>query len=166
MTKKEELKEKDYHGVAPIQSVVKKMKKEYDKDPKDWRLVGSSDKHGNSDTFIGKNPNTYWLKSKMLSPYSALSMGTVVKNIDKEIEENYGGKTLSPDDMLRFFGMAVPIKKDQNVIAAGIEKYSQQHGDYLKKIINEKHSNLGYKLARRVDEEFTRRYPQRKNLYI
>ncbi len=166
MTKKEELKEKDYHGVAPIQSVVKKMKKEYDKDPKDWRLIGSSDKHGNSDTFIGKTPNTYWLKSKMLSPYSALSMGSVVKNIDKEIEENYGGKTLSPNDMLRFFGMAVPIRKDQNVIAAGIEKYSQQHGDYLKKIINEKHSNLGYKLARRVDEEFTRRHPQRKNLYI
>ena len=91
----------------------------------------------------------------MLSPYSALSMGTVVKNIDKEIDENYSSKTLSPNDMLRFFGMAVPIKKDQNVIAAGIEKYSQQHGDYLKKIINEKHANLGYKLARRVDEEFT-----------
>ena len=166
MTKKEDIKEKDYHGVAPIKSVVKKLKKEYDKDPKDWRLVGSSDKHGNSDTFIVKKPNTYWLKSKMLSPYSALSMGTVVKNLDKEIDEIYGGKKLSPNDMLRFFGMMVPIKYDQNVIAAGIEKYSQQHGDYLKKIINEKHANLGYKMARRVDEEFTRRYPLRKNLYI
>ena len=164
MKKKE--KEIDYYGVAPIQSVIKKMKKNYDKDPKDWRLIGSKDEHGNSDVFIGKKPNIYWLKSKMLSPYSALSMGSIVRNIDKEIDDEKIGKQLNPNDMLRFFGMVVPIRQDQNVIAAGIEKYSQQHGDYIKKIINERNSNLGFQMARRVNEEFTKRYPQRKNLYI
>ena len=164
MTDKKKKKE-DYHGVAPIQNIMKKMKKEYDNDPKDWRVIGSKDKQGNSDTFIGNKPNTFWLKSKMLSPYSALSMGTVVRNIDKEIDEKVGTK-MSSNDMLRFFGMVVPINKEKSLTAAGIEKYSQVHGDYLKKLINEKQSNLGYQLAKRVDEEFTKKHPQRKNLYM
>ena len=162
MTEKEK---EDYDGISPISSVVKLMKKEYDKDPKDWRVIGSSDKHGNTDTFITKKPNSFWLKSKQLSPYSALSMGSVIKNIDHEIDEKIG-KKMSPDEMYRFFGMIVPVKKDQNVIAAGIEKYSQNHGDYLKKVISEKDPNLGYQLARRIDKEFTKKHPQRKGLYI
>ncbi|MCK4686698.1 MAG: hypothetical protein KAT66_01060, partial [Candidatus Lokiarchaeota archaeon] len=98
---------KDYYGVAPISTVVKQMKKEYDKDSKDWRVIGSKDDKGNSDTFITKKPNAYWLKSKQLSPYSALSMGTAIRNLDKDIDEKIG-KKMSPDDMLRFFGMIVP----------------------------------------------------------
>lgn len=159
--------EEDYHGVAPIKPIIKKLKKEYDKDPNDWRVIGSRDDQGNTDTFITKKPNAYWLKSKMLSPYSSLTMGTIVRNIDRDIEEEVRkGKTLSPNEMFRLFGMVVPIKKDQNIVAAGIEKYSQQHGNYLKKIIGERDSNLEYQMAKRIDEEFTKKHPQRKNLYI
>jgi hypothetical protein len=166
MTKNDE--EKDYHGVAPIKPIIKKMKKDYDKDPKNWRVIGSKDKHGNYDTLITKKPDTYWLKSKMLSPYSSLTMGSIARNIDKEIDKKIEKvKPLSPDEMYRLFGMVVPIKKDQNIIAAGIEKYSQKHGDYLKKIIHEsKDPNLGYQMAKRIDEEFTKKHLQRKNLYI
>ncbi len=155
----------DYDGVAPIGNVVKKMKKEYDKDPKDWRVISSQDKEGNTDTFINKKPNAFWLKSKMLSPYSALSMGTVVRNIDKDIDDKIG-KNMSPDDMLRLFGMIVPIKSDESIITTGIEKYSQNHGDYLKKIINEQNSNLDYVMSKKLDDEFSKKHPQRKNLYI
>ena len=158
-------KEKDYHGVAPVSSIIKKMKKEYDKNPKDWKVIGSMDKDGNSDTFITKKPNAYWLKSKQINPYSSLTMGSIVRNIDRDIDEKIG-KQLSPDDMLRFFGMVVPVKNNQNIIAAGIEKYSQRHGDYLKKIVKERDPSLGYQLRKKVDEEFTRKYHQRKNLYI
>ena len=163
MTDKEE--EKDYHGVAPIRSIVKKMKKDYDRDGKDWRVIGSKDRDGNSDTIISKTPNHYWLKSKQLSPFSALSMGSVVRNLDRDIDEKMG-KKMSPDEMLRFFGMVVPVKADKNIIAAGIEKYSQERGDYLKKVINERDSNLGYQLRHRIDKEFTKKHPQRKNLFI
>jgi len=163
MTEKEE--GEDYQGVAPIKTVIKKMKKDYDKNPKGWRIIGSSDTHGNTDTFITKKPDAYWLKSKMLNPYSSLTMGSLARNINKDIDEKIG-KKLSPDDMFRLFGMIVPVKQDQNIIAAGIEKYSQQHGNHLKKVIHENKPNLGYQLARRVDEEFTKKHPQRKNLYI
>jgi hypothetical protein len=163
MTEKEE--GEDYQGVAPIKTIIKRMKKDYDKSPKGWRIIGSSDKHGNTDTFITKKPDAYWLKSKMLDPYSSLTMGSLARNIDKDIDEKIG-KKMSPDDMLRLFGMIVPVKQDQNIIAAGIEKYSQQHGNHLKKVIHENNPNLGYQLARRVDEEFTKKHPQRKNLYI
>ena len=155
----------DDSKLFPISNVAKKLKKEYDKDPKDWRIIASKDKDGNSDTLITKKPNAYWLKSKQLSPYSSLSMGSVVRNIDKDIDEEIG-KKLSPDDMLRLFGMVVPVQKDQNIIAAGVEKVSQVHGDYLKKVISERDPNLGYQMAKRVDEEFTKIHPQRKNLYI
>ena len=163
MTDNEE--EQDYYGVAPIRSIAKKMKKQYDKDGKDWRVLGSKDKDGNLDTIISKKPNYFWLKSKQLSPFSALSMGTVVRNLDKDIDEKVG-KRMSPNDMLRFFGMVVPIKENKSVIASGIEKYSQEKGDYLKKIISEKDANLSDQLRRRVDEAFTKKHPQRKNLYI
>jgi len=163
MTKNEE--EKD--GVAPIKPLIKQLKKDYDRDPTDWRVIGSKDAHGNTDTFITKKPNAYWLKSKMLNPYSSLSMGSIVRNIDRDIDETLGkSKTLSPDEMLRLFGMIVPIKKDQNIVASGIEKYSQQHGDYLKKIIGERDSNLSHYMVKRIDDEFTKKHPQRKNLYI
>jgi hypothetical protein len=159
--------EEDYNGVAPIKPIIKKLKKEYDKDPSDWSVIGSKDDHGNTDTFIIKKPNTYWLKSKMLSPYSSLTMGSVVRNIDRDIEEEAGkGKSLSPDEIFRLFGMVVPIKKDKNIVAAGIEKYSQQRGNYLKKIVGERNSNLEYQMAKRIDEEFTKKHPLRKNLYI
>jgi hypothetical protein len=155
----------DYDGIAPIQSVMKKMKKEYDKNPKDWRIIGAKDKDGNADTFITKKPNAFWLKSKQLSPFTALSMGTIVKKIDQEIDEQIG-KTMTQEDIMRLFGMVVPVKPDKSIIAAGIEKFSQSHGDYLKKIISEQNGNLGYQMAKRIDKEFIRKYPQRKNLYI
>ncbi len=159
--------EEDYHGVAPIKPIIKKLKKEYDKDPNDWRVIGSRDDQGNTDTFITKKTNAYWLKSKMLSPYSSLTMGSIVRNIDRDIEEEVSkGKTLSPDEMLRLFGMVVPIKKDKNIVAAGIETYSQQQGNYLKEIAGERDSNLEYQMAKRIDEEFIKKHPQRKNLYI
>lgn len=163
MTDKEE--DEDYHGVAPIRTVIKKMKKEFDKDPKDWRVLGSKDRDGNLDTIITKKPNNFWLKSKQLSPFSALSMGTVVRNLDKDIDEKVGRK-MSPNDMLRFFGMVVPIKENKSIIASGIENYSQEKGDYVKKLIGERDSNLDSQLRRRVDEEFIKKHPQRKNLYI
>ena len=163
MTDKEE--EKDYHGVAPIRSIVKEMKKEYDKDSNDWRVIGSRDRDGNSDTIISKKPNHFWLKSKQLSPFSALSMGSVVRNLDRDIDEKMG-KKMSPDEMLRFFGMVVPVKANKSIIAAGIERYSQERGDYLKKIINERDSNLDYQLRHRIDKEFTKKHPLRKNLFI
>jgi len=157
--------EKDYYDVAPISSVIKKMKKEYDNDPKDWRVIGSSDDQGNSDTIVTKKPNAFWLKSKQLSPYSALSMGTVVRNLDRDIDEKVG-KKMSPNDMLRFFGMVVPIKKDQNVIATGIEKFSQEHGNYLKNLIYERDPNIEHILGKRIDKEFSKKHPQRRGLYI
>ena len=163
MTDKEE--EEDYYGVAPVRSVIKRMKKEYDRDKRDWRVLGSKDKDGNLDTIISKKPNYYWLKSKQLSPLSALSMGTVVRNLDKDIDEKVG-KRMSRNDMLRFFGMVVPIKENKSIIATGIENYSQEKGDYIKKLISEKDSNLDYQLRRKVDEEFTKKHPQRKNLYL
>ena len=101
----------------------------------------------------------------MLSPFSALSMGTVVKNLDKEIDEKLGNK-LSPNDLVRLFGMVVPVKQDQNIMAAGLEKYSQEHGDHLKKVIEENDPNLAYQMARKLDDEFTKKHPQRKNMFI
>jgi hypothetical protein len=91
-------------------------------------------------------------------------MGTVVRKIDQDIDDKIG-QQMSTDDLFRLFGMIVPVKKDQSVIATGIEKYSQTHGEYLKKIINEKNANIGYQLAKRVDQEFRKKYPERDELF-
>jgi hypothetical protein len=156
----------DYHGIAPISHIIKKMKKEYDKDPKDWRIVGHRDKNGNKDTFIKKKPNTFWLKSRKLSPYSALSMGTIIRNIDRDIDQEVCGKEISKKDMLSLFGMVVPInKKKQNIVASGIENYSREKGSHFKKIIGERKPNVGYQLAKKVDEKFRHLYPRKDEMY-
>lgn len=165
MRKEDKEEKEDYHGVAPISHIAKQMKKQYDKNPKGWTITGSRDKKGNRDTFINKKPNTYWLKSKQLSPFSALSMGTVVRNLDKDIDEETYGRKLSKEDMYNLFGMVVPINKNKNVVASGIEKYSQKEGDYLKKIIKEKKANLGYQMAKKIDEKWRRNYPRRDEMY-
>jgi hypothetical protein len=162
--KKENIEEEDYHGVAPVSNVIKKMKKEYDKDPKNWRIIGSTDKKGNKDTFIEKKPNTFWLKSRKLSPFSALSMGTVVKNIDRDIDEKIHGKELSKEEMLSLFGMVVPVK-NQSIVASGIENFSRERGNHIRKVIKEKRPNVGYQLARKVDEKFRHLYPRRDEMY-
>jgi hypothetical protein len=162
--KKEKFEEEDYHGVAPVSNIIKKMKKEYDKDPKNWRIIGSTDNKGNKDTFIEKKPNTFWLKSRKLSPFSALSMGTVVKDLDRDIDEEIHGKELSQEEMLSLFGMVVPVK-NQSIIASGIENFSRERGNHIRKVIKEKKPNVGYQLARKVDEKFRHLYPRRDEMY-
>ena len=46
-----EKEEKEELQVAPISNVIKKMKKEYDRNPKGWRVIGSKDKDGNTVDF-------------------------------------------------------------------------------------------------------------------
>lgn len=151
--------------IKPIRNVVKKIKKKYDKDPEDWKITGCKDNQGNQDTFITQSPNTFWLKSKALNPYSAISYGSVVRHLDDEITQEIG-KKLSPDEMLRLFGFVVPTSEDNAIITSGIERFSPQKGKFLKDKITEKKKNLSMNLARKVDEEFTKKHPQRKNLYI
>ncbi len=163
--KKEKVEKEDYHGIAPVSNIIKRMKKEYDKDSKDWRIIGATDKKGNKDTFIEKKPNTFWLKSRKLSPFSALSMGTVVRNIDRDIDKEVHGKELSKEDMLNLFGMVVPIRRDQNIIASGIENYSTERGNHIRDVIGEKKPNIGYQLARKLDAKFRHLYPRRDEMY-
>jgi len=152
-------------NIKPVREIIKKIKKKYDKDPEDWKVTGCKDKYGNQDTLVTHPPNTYWLKSKAINPFSAISHGSVVRHLDDEINKEIG-KKLTPDEMLRLFGFIVPISSDSAIITSGIERFSQQKGKFLKDKITEKKKNLSHSLARKVDEEFTKRYPQRKNLYI
>jgi hypothetical protein len=151
--------------VKPVRKVIRKIKEKYDKDPEDWKITGCNDKHGNQDTFITHPPNTFWLKSKALNPYSAISYGSVIRNLDDEINKEIS-KKLTPDEMLRLFGFIVPVPPENAIIASGIERFSQKKGKSLKEKITEKKKDLSRSLARKVDEEFTKRHPQRKNLYI
>ena len=151
--------------IKPIRDVIKKIKKKYDKDSEDWKITGCRDKHGNQDTFITQPPNTFWLKSKALNPFSAISYGSVVRHIDDKINREIG-KELTPDEMLRLIQFIVPTSQDNAIIASGIERFSQQKGKFLKDKITEKKKNLSKTLARKVDEEFTKKHPQRKNLFI
>ncbi len=151
--------------IKPVREIIKKIKKRYDKDPEDWKVTGCRDEFGNQDTLITHTPNTYWLKSKALNPFSAISYGSVVRHLDDEINKEIG-KKLTPDEMLRFFGFVVPVSSDSAIITSGIERFSQQKGKFLKDKITEKKKNLARKLARKVDDEFLKRHPQRKNLYI
>ena len=62
----------------PLGNIIKGIKKKYDKDKENWKVMGGVDKVGNTDLIISQNPNLWWIKSKAIDlgyPNRAFSFG-------------------------------------------------------------------------------------------
>jgi hypothetical protein len=152
-------------SIEPVGKVLKTIKKKFDQDPENWHAVAGVDKLGNKDLFIGQQPNLWQIKSKPLSPFTSVAMGTCApRRLDDDINARIGMQT--PSDINELFGMLVPINKDETIIASGIENFSQKKARVLKNRMKETDSDIQKELKKSVEEEFAKKHPERKNLYI
>ncbi len=147
-----------------IGDVIKRIKNQYDVDPENWRVFGGRDPRGNSDIFIQQHPKIWQIKLKPIDPFRNVAYGSPVRRLDDEINQKIGA-TPSQDDLLRLFGMMVPVNKDENIIASGIENFSPKKTNHIKKILKEKNPNQEKELQDEVEKEFGKKFPERKNLF-
>ena len=60
----------------------------------------------------------------------------------------------------------MPVDKDETIIASGIENFSQKKARILKDRMKETDSDIQKQLKKTVEDEFAKKHPDRKNLYV
>ena len=154
-----------------IGQILKGIKKKYDEDSEDWKVMGGMDEYGNKDLIISQEPNSWWIKSKPIDPYRSISFGKELQNIDirsidddiaKEVGKN---KTDKRDVFHQLFGMAAPTEKDL-VSAMGIQRVAPKEMSVLKQRISEKNINAELELRRKVRKTWQKQFPDRDNLFL
>ncbi|HMF33355.1 MAG TPA: hypothetical protein VKK79_18155 [Candidatus Lokiarchaeia archaeon] len=151
--------------IEPVGKIIKKIKRRFDEDPENWQAVAGVDNLGNNDLFIGQQPRLWQIKSKPLSPFTSIAMGTSApRRLDDDINQRIGIQ--SPTDFNQLFGMLVPVNKEETIIASGIENFSQKKARILKDRMKETDSDVQKELKKSVEDEFAKKHPERKNLYI
>ncbi len=153
--------------IDAMADILKRINKKYEKDPENWKVAGGTDEDGNHDMFIHQDPVTYWIKSKQISPYQYLSMGSELTNIDFEIKKKTEQAIdQKAQDLLRLFGMAAPVDKENMIFASGLEYFSQPLANQLKNNINEKKPNFAKDLNREIENLYRKKYSMRSGMYI
>ena len=149
--------------VAPIDAAFRKIKKKFDDDPKDWRVLSDVDDKGNKDLFISQRNELWQVKTKPLNPVSGIARSCHARNLDDEIQEELRVKGLEGDKYL--FSMMVP-QKENSIIASGIESFARKESGKLKGMLNEKNKNMEKDLVDEVEKEFEKKHMQRRNLFL
>lgn len=155
----------------PIDKIMRKIKKKWDKDPEGWSVLGNVDRDGNREMFINQAPNSYWLKMRTLTSQSNMAYGKELRNIDDEINEkllntsNKPKKLQNKDDLMQIFGMMVPSKKDV-IYTAGVERFSPDLAKEHKTKIEEKESEADKLYRMYLRKKWLREQELRENMYL
>ena len=84
-------------------NIIKGIKKKYDKDKENWKVMGGVDKAGNTDLIISQNPNLWWIKSKAIDQnpinHRAISYGMELRNIDDDINKEFNRKKIDSKEV-------------------------------------------------------------------
>jgi len=152
-----------------IGRILQKIKKKYDKDPENWKVMGGVDQMGNKDLIISQDPSAFWIKSKTIDPYRSISFGKeyTVKSLDDEIQQEINKKQFNPNDAFhRLFGMAASVSEKDIISAAGIERIAPKEMKFVKNKINEKFPNSEKNLRKKVRKKWLEDFGDRDNVYI
>jgi hypothetical protein len=153
----------------PIDHVMRKIKKKYDQDQNNWSVIGNQDKDGNREMLISQQPNTFWLKMRQINPYSYLSLGSELTNIDDEINKNTGEQSKaiqSKKEMLQLFGMMVPTEKKDVIYTAGVERFSPALSQDVKNKIEEKTPKADFEFRKKIRQKWEHDHMEKDNLYL
>ena len=147
--------------------IIKGIKKKYDKDKENWKVYGGTDNTGNSDLLISQDPDLWYIKSKYVDPFRAISYGKQLKSIDDDISREINkNKKDSKDVFHSLFGMSVPVSEKDIITAAGLMRVAPREMSLLKKRISDKYPNVGKNLQRKVQKTWKNQFPDRDNIYL
>ena len=147
--------------IEPIDAQFRKIKRKFDDDKADWRVLSSLDPRGNKDLFISQRDDLWQIKTKPLSPVTGIASTCHVRNLDEDIQKEIGARGIEGSKFL--FSMVVPQRKDPAILASGIESFSESRK--LKDMLADKHKSLEKDLTDDVEKTFEKQHPQRKTLY-
>ena len=150
--------------IEPIDAQFRKIKKKFESDPKDWRVLSDIDPKGNKDLFINQRDELWQIKTKPLSPVTGIASSCHVRNLDDEIQEEINTRGIEGNKFL--FSMVVPQKDESAILASGVESFAKARTKRLKEMISEKEKNIEKELTEDVEQEFEKKHPQRKNLFM
>lgn len=153
----------------PLGNIIKGIKKKYDKDKENWKVMGGVDKVGNTDLIISQNPNLWWIKSKAIdgTGFRNISYGKELRNIDDDILNEFNRKKNDPKEVFHsLFGMSVPVSHKDIITAAGIQRIAPREMNLLKKRINSKYPDTELHLRKKIKKTWKRNFPTRDNIYL
>ena len=150
-----------------LSNIIKSIKKKYDKDKENWKVMGGVDKAGNTDLIISQNPDLWWIKSKAIDPIRAISYGKELRNIDDDIAKEINRKKNDPKKVFHsLFGMSVPVNQKDIITAAGIQRIAPREMNLLKKRINIEHPDTEIHLRKKIKKTWKSNFPTRDNIYL
>lgn len=138
--------------------MVKRIKQIYDKDREGWRILAGLDGGGRLDLYIAYRNKLLWkLKSKPVNPFSYLSVGAEVRDLNYEIIEELlrTGRPFS-------FQALFPQNGVQSIVMLGLGRYIRDR----KTPVSESEQRLDRILVEKVEELFSKMYPERKTPYV
>ncbi|MHA1338564.1 MAG: hypothetical protein ACTSRZ_02370 [Promethearchaeota archaeon] len=157
--------------ILPLSSIIKKIKRKYDEDEEKelWKVHGGEDKHGNKEMIISRDPNAWFIKSKMIDPLRAISFGKelYIKDLNAEIQAEINKKKFNPHEVFhQIFGMAVPISEKQLIAASGIQRVAKKEMDFIQTKINEKYPNTEKKIRNKLRKTWQTEFSDRESMYL
>lgn len=144
--------------LEPAGSLVKRIKQVYDRDREGWRILAGLDGGGRLDLYIAYRNKLLWkLKSKPVNPFSYLSVGAEVRDLNYEILEELlrTGRPFS-------FQALFPQNDVQSIVMLGLGRYIRER----KTPVSESEQRLDRILTEKVEELFSKMYPERKTPYV
>ena len=138
--------------------MVKRIKQVYDRDREGWRILAGLDRGGRLDLYIAYRNKLLWkLKSKPVNPFSYLSVGAEVRDLNYEILEELlrTGRPFS-------FQALFPQNDVQSIVMLGLGRYIRER----KTPVSESEQRLDRILTEKVEELFSKMYPERKTPYV
>lgn len=151
--------------IEPVDAQFRKIKKRFDEDPRDWRVLTDVDTHGNKDMFISQRDELWQLKSKPLSPVAGIARSCHVRDLDEEIQQEISARGIEGEKYI--FSMLVPQPDRKEVlVASGVESFARSRSRKLKAMLQGKNGDVERELVDSVEKEFERAHPQRKQMFL
>jgi hypothetical protein len=152
--------------IEPIDAQFRKIKRRFDDDPKDWRVLSDIDARGNKDMFINQREDLWQIKTKPLNPISGIARSCHVRNLDDDIQKEIHSRGIDGQKFL--FSMVIPQqeRRDEALFAAGVESFTNTKSKRLKEMVAEKNKNMEKDLADDVEKTFEKQHSQRRNMFM
>lgn len=132
-----------------LPDLMSEIKREYDKDPYNWRVLRGKDPSNHTNTFISHEDKRLWqIKTELKNPVTPIGFGQCVKrNLNDEISE------------LMNTGTDLPIHeiypgKENLIIALGLGKYSKNSTNKIRDILLQDIPDYHKRIELEINSEF------------
>lgn len=148
-------------NIKSLEKVLAEIKKEYDKDKKDWRIISGGDSLG-LDSFILQQDRAWQLKMDFIRPFEVLGLGSKITKIDEKIQQK-----VRDNGMPFLFEMLVPQPKDQWLVARGLSSHvDRQNLTTLKKSVKKEYGPIDLELRKELNCLIDKKFPMKRKQYL